>query len=153
MATAPFDVLTATASELEPLLASGKVTSVQLIEIYLAEIEKNNGYLKAVISTAPKNSLIEKANALDGERSSGTTRSHLHGLPILVKVELTLTKCFIGNSQSQGQHGYSPRPRDGHHVWQLRPGRSAPQEKCRCSGEGKVADSYARRRALTHFFS
>ncbi|KAL8750099.1 MAG: hypothetical protein Q9199_007284 [Rusavskia elegans] len=85
MATAPFDVLTATASELEPLLASGKVTSVQLIEIYLAEIEKNNGYLKAVISTAPKNSLIEKANALDGERSSGSIRSQFPGLPILVK--------------------------------------------------------------------
>lgn len=78
MTAAPFDVLNTTASELEALLASGKVTSVQLIEIYLAEIEKNNRFLKAVIPTAPNNSLIEKANALDGERSSGTTRSHLH---------------------------------------------------------------------------
>lgn len=54
MAAAPFDVLTTTASELQILLASGKVTSAQLIEVYLAEIEKNNGYLKAVIFTAPK---------------------------------------------------------------------------------------------------
>ncbi|KAI4220073.1 MAG: hypothetical protein LQ349_008177 [Xanthoria aureola] len=88
MAAAPFDVLTTTASELQILLASGTVTSAQLIEVYLAEIERNNGYLKAVICTAPKNSLIEKASALDRERSSGTTRSHLHGLPMLVKDNL-----------------------------------------------------------------
>ncbi|CAO1601940.1 hypothetical protein XANCAGTX0491_005578 [Xanthoria calcicola] len=94
MAAAPFDVLTTTASELEILLASGEITSAQLIEVYLAEIEKNNGYLKAVICTAPKDSLIEKANALDRERSSGTTRSHLHGLPMLVKVGFTLTIWF-----------------------------------------------------------
>ncbi|KAL8782231.1 MAG: hypothetical protein Q9213_005561 [Squamulea squamosa] len=85
MASAPFDVLTTTAKELETLLDSGKVTSAQLVEVYLAEIEKKNGYLKAVISTAPRNSLIERANVLDIERSSGTVRSHLHGLPILVK--------------------------------------------------------------------
>lgn len=97
MAAAPFDVLTTTASELQILLASGKVTSAQLIDVYLAEIERNNGYLKAVICTAPRNSLVEKANALDRERSSGTTRSHLHGLPMLVKVGFTLTFCFIGN--------------------------------------------------------
>ena len=94
MAAAPFDVLATTASELQILLASGKVTSAELIEVYLAEIERNNGYLKAVICTAPRNSLIEKANALDRERSSGKTRSHLHGLPMLVKVGFTLTFCF-----------------------------------------------------------
>ncbi|CAL8579858.1 hypothetical protein XPA_005588 [Xanthoria parietina] len=85
MAAAPFDVLTTTASELQILLASGKVTSAQLIDVYLAEIERNNGYLKAVICTAPRNSLVEKANALDRERSGGRTRSHLHGLPMLAK--------------------------------------------------------------------
>ena len=100
MAAAPFDVLTTTASELKILLASGKVTSAQLIEVYLAENERNNGYLKAVICTAPKNSLIEKANALDRERSSGRTRSHLHGLPMLVKVGFTLTSCFVWRSHS-----------------------------------------------------
>ena len=97
MAAAPFDVLTTTASELQILLASGKVTSAQLVEVYLAEIERNNGYLKGVICTAAKNSLIDKANALDRERSSGRTRSHLHGLPMLVKVGFTLTFCFVGD--------------------------------------------------------
>lgn len=85
MANAPFDVLTTTASQVETLLASGNVTSAQLVEIYLAEIERNNGYLRAVISTAPRSSLIAQADALDRERSSGSLRSNLHGLPILVK--------------------------------------------------------------------
>lgn len=97
MAAAPFDVLTTTASELQILLASGKFTSAQLIEVYLVEIERNNGYLKAVICTAPKHSLFEKANALDRERSSGKTRSHLNGLPMLVKVGFNLTFCLAGD--------------------------------------------------------
>ncbi|KAL8851737.1 MAG: hypothetical protein Q9221_003347 [Calogaya cf. arnoldii] len=85
MATPPFDVLTTTASDLARLLHVGKVTSAKLIEVYLAEIEKSNGYLKAVITTAPKDSLIEKANALDEELANGGARSLLHGIPILVK--------------------------------------------------------------------
>ena len=71
--------------ELQSLLSSGKLTSAQLVEVYLAEIDKYNGYLKAVIATAPKQQLIEKAKTLDHERSRGTLRSQLHGLPILVK--------------------------------------------------------------------
>lgn len=86
MESIPFDVLTTTAAELQSFLSSGKLTSTQIVEVYLAEIEKHNAYLKAVIATAPKSSLLERANALDKERTSGTTRSQLHGLPILVKV-------------------------------------------------------------------
>ncbi len=67
------------------LLQASKVTSVQLIEIYLKQIELYNGYLKAVISTAPKSALLEKAKNLDVERSQGKMRSRLHGIPVLVK--------------------------------------------------------------------
>ena len=54
MAPAPFDVLITPAAALQSLLRSGQLTSAQLGEIYLAEIEKHNGYLKAVIATAPQ---------------------------------------------------------------------------------------------------
>ena len=86
MAPVAFDVLTTTAAELQRSLNSGLLTSVQLVEVYLDQIEKHNGYLKAVIATAPRASLMEKAKSLDKERFSGTIRSQLHGLPILVKV-------------------------------------------------------------------
>ena len=86
MESSPFDVLTTTAAELESLLDAGRLTSKELVHVYLAEIDKKNGYLKAVIATAPRTSLMEKAHALDEERSGGAIRSRLHGLPILVKV-------------------------------------------------------------------
>ena len=86
MASAPFDTLTTTATELQESLKSGQLTSVQVVETYLSEINKYNGWLKAVICTAPPLDLIKKARELDDERADGATRSHLHGLPILVKV-------------------------------------------------------------------
>lgn len=43
MATAPYDVLTTTATELETLLDSGKLTSAQLAEVYLAEPTRTTG--------------------------------------------------------------------------------------------------------------
>ena len=96
MAPVAFDVLTTTAAELQRSPNSGLLKSVQLVEVYLDQIEKHNGYLKAVIATAPRASLMEKAKALDRERSNGTIRSQLHGLPILVKVQ---------NAQRLGVHG------------------------------------------------
>ena len=87
MSPVAFDVLTTTAAELKTSLTSGLLTSVQLVEVYLDQIKTHNEYLKAVIATAPRASLIEKAKALDKERSSGTIRSQLHGIPILVKVQ------------------------------------------------------------------
>ena len=87
MAPVAFDVLTTTAAELQNFLNSGLLTSVQLVEVYLDQIVRHNGYLKAVIATPSRASLMEKAKALDNERSSGTIRSQLHGLPILVKVQ------------------------------------------------------------------
>ena len=86
MASAPFDPLTTTATELQEFLNSRQLTSVQLVDMYLSEIEKYNEWLKAVICTAPRSDLIKKAHELDRERADGANRSHLHGLPILIKV-------------------------------------------------------------------
>lgn len=84
----PFDPLVATASELQSSLQDLKITSVQLIELYLERIKTYDGYLHAVISTAPKASLLEEAERLDQERKRGIVRSPMHGIPILVKVWL-----------------------------------------------------------------
>lgn len=80
-----FDILTATADDLQRELSSGDITSQQLVKIYLSQIERHNDYLKAVISTAPEPLLLERAEILDDERQSGKLRSPLHGIPILVK--------------------------------------------------------------------
>lgn len=80
-----FDILTATAEDLQRELSSGGTTSQQLVKIYLSQIERHNDYLKAVISTAPEALLLERAAILDDERQSGKLRGPLHGIPILVK--------------------------------------------------------------------
>lgn len=90
----PFDPRTATASDIQELLQASKVTSVQLAKIYLEQIEQYNGYLKAVISTAPESALLDKAKQLDAERAECNVRSSLHGIPILVKASSRCIETF-----------------------------------------------------------
>ncbi|KAH9209837.1 amidase signature domain-containing protein [Leptodontidium sp. 2 PMI_412] len=85
---APFDVLTTTAADLRVLLEDGSTTCVDLVETYLAQIEKHNhagAKLHAMISLAPKDHLVAIARGLDEERSAGKARGPLHGIPIIVK--------------------------------------------------------------------
>jgi hypothetical protein len=87
--TPPFNVLTTTAIELETLLHEGSLTSVQIIETYLAQIEKHNhagAKLNAMITVASRELVLQRAGELDWERKEGKIRGPFHGLPIIVKV-------------------------------------------------------------------
>lgn len=82
------DVLTLTASQARDLLDQKALTSVQLVEAYLAQIEKHNHqglHLNAIISVAPRDKTLELARRLDHERSSGHVRGPLHGIPFVCK--------------------------------------------------------------------
>lgn len=84
-----FNPLTTSAVQLSDLLQSGKVTSFDIIDTYVAQIEKHNHNglkLNALISVAPLDLLRRTARALDQERKDGKTRSKLHGIPIVLKV-------------------------------------------------------------------
>lgn len=88
VALANINLLTVTAVELQRLLTDGQVLSTQLIELYLAQIEKHNRNglkLNAMICTTPREILFRLAEQLDTERAEGTVRSRLHGIPITVK--------------------------------------------------------------------
>ena len=78
--------LTADAKDLQNLLENGAVKSVDLVKIYLNQIQKHDGYLKAMICMAPTKKAINAARRLDQERSAGKLRSALHGIPIVIKV-------------------------------------------------------------------
>ena len=83
-----FDVLSTTASDLQSLLTNRKITSVQIVEEYLQQIEKHNhagAKLNAIISTAERGIVLAQAAALDEERKYGSLRGPLHGIPIIVK--------------------------------------------------------------------
>jgi amidase len=83
-----FNPLPTTALELQSHLQSGSLTSVQILETYLAQIEKHNHAgqkLNAIISVAPRAALLAQAQKLDQERKEGKLRGPLHGLPTVVK--------------------------------------------------------------------
>src|SRR6266436_4551287 len=76
----------ATIPQLQALMSSGMLTSVQLTTSYLERIATFNPLLHAVIETNPDALTI--AAALDTERQSGRLRGPLHGIPVLVKDNL-----------------------------------------------------------------
>jgi amidase len=90
MAGPPINIVLNDAAQLQERLSNGEITSVQLIDLFLAQIHRHNRTGKtvnAVITTAPRDHLLAQARALDAERREGKLRGPLHGIPILVKVK------------------------------------------------------------------
>lgn len=86
---ASLDLLTVTSTELRQLLSDGSVTSVDLVDAYLNQIQRQNHQglkLNAMISVADRNLIRQTAMKLDWERENGNIRSLLHGIPVTVKV-------------------------------------------------------------------
>lgn len=89
------DVLTATATDLQKLLTAGTLRSLDLVDIYLDQIQRHNHQglqLNAMISVAPREDLLRRAAELDIERQNGSLRGPLHGIPVTVKVSGSAAK-------------------------------------------------------------
>lgn len=85
---ADFELDEMTVVQLQQAMASGKYTSRQLVELYLAridDVDRAGGAvgLNAVIETNPD--ALSIAAALDAERRTRGVRGPLHGIPILIK--------------------------------------------------------------------
>lgn len=80
------NVLEIDARHLQGLLESGKVTSLDLVRKYVAQIQRHDSKLHAMIQTTSIDVLEQTARSLDQERADGKTRGPLHGLPITIKV-------------------------------------------------------------------
>jgi amidase len=78
-----FDFLEKTIPQLQAAMASGEVTSKDLVKGYLRRIASLNPLLHSVIETNPN--AVAIAQQLDNERRHGHVRGPLHGIPILVK--------------------------------------------------------------------
>ncbi len=80
------EVFEATIPELQEALASGRVTSVALVEAYLARIvayDRAGPQLNSMIRLNPR--AREEAAALDRERARSGPRGPLHGIPVILK--------------------------------------------------------------------
>src|SRR2546423_2085378 len=80
---AGIDLQTATIPQLESAMADGKITSVDLVDAYLARIAAYDGQLNAIRVLAPD--ARAQAQRLDTERAAGHVRGPLHGIPVLLK--------------------------------------------------------------------
>ena len=79
----PFSVVEATIPDLQKALASGRITSRQIVEQYLVRIATYDHRLRATIAVNPR--ALQDADMLDRERVQGKVRGPLHGIPIALK--------------------------------------------------------------------
>ncbi len=106
-----FNPQTANAVELAQLLGHGQLTSVQIVEAYLAQIDLHNPGLNALISRSPREMVLRAAERLDQERSNGKLRGPLHGIPIILKVSLPLVMTHRACALMETCRTASRRPR------------------------------------------
>jgi Asp-tRNA(Asn)/Glu-tRNA(Gln) amidotransferase A subunit family amidase len=79
-------VYEASVTELQQAMARGTISSVGLVDAYLARIAAYDGQgpsLNAIVRVNP--SAHADAEALDAERKAGHVRGPLHGIPVIVK--------------------------------------------------------------------
>ena len=79
-----------TIPEIQEVMNSGELTSLQLTQFYLQQIELKNLKLNAIISVLPN--ALANARMLDKERADGTVRGALHGIPIIIKDNIETKK-------------------------------------------------------------
>ena len=84
-----FDVAEATIPQMQAALTAGRVTSRDLVLLYLARIATYEHMLNAVI--AVNTHALEEADALDRERAAGHVRGPLHGIPVALKDNIHTT--------------------------------------------------------------
>ena len=78
-----FSVVEASIPDMQAALASGRVTSRDLVAAYLSRIAQYEGTLNAVINI--NLNAYNEADDLDRERAQGRVRGPLHGIPIALK--------------------------------------------------------------------
>src|SRR5882724_4942583 len=107
----------ATLADISAGLASGRFTSVALVEQYKSRIADIDKKINSVIELNPDASAI--AAALDRERKEKGPRSPLHGIPILIKDNIDTADKMMTTAGSLSLAG-TPAPKDAALVTRLR---------------------------------
>ncbi len=115
-----FPLLEATVDQLQQKMKSGEYTSHTITELYLkriAAINKNGPAINAVIELNPDALAI--ADSMDAERKAGKLRGPLHGIPVLIKDNITTGDKMMTTAGSLALLG-NIMPNDAFIVKQLR---------------------------------
>lgn len=111
-ANVTFDVEEVNIVDLQAAMASGRVTAVDLVDIYVSRIEaidRNGPTLRSVLEINPDARDI--ARALDEERRNKGARGPLHGIPMLLKDNIDTADKLHTTAGSLALAGSRP-PRD-----------------------------------------
>lgn len=95
------DLLTQPAVDLLALLASNKISALDLANQHIARIEQQNPHLNALVDYNP-DEIRNQARTLDEQT---TTRGPLHGLPLTIKSSISVKDhlCETGSLLNQGR--------------------------------------------------
>lgn len=119
-ARAAFPFAEATIDDLQARMSAGTLTAHELTAAYLqriAEIDKAGPALNAVIELNPDALAI--ADRLDAERRAGRVRGPLHGIPVLIKDNISTADAMDTTAGSLALAGTRP-PSDAAVVTRLR---------------------------------
>ena len=86
--TMGLDLLRLSAAQLQTLLKDEQVTSEQLVDAYLDQIDMHNiegACLRAVIQTAPRAEVLCEARESNMRRKEGGLLGPLDGIPVIIK--------------------------------------------------------------------
>lgn len=116
----PFELDEATIDQLQQRMASGEMTSQQIVDKYLgriAEIDAAGPMLRSVIELNPDARKI--AAEMDKERKEGKVRGPLHGIPVLIKDNIDTADRMMTTAGSLALAGFYA-PKDAFIVSKLR---------------------------------
>jgi amidase len=85
------DVAFTSARQLAALIERRELSCVEVMHAFLAQIERVNPQVNAIVSLRPPGELLAEAEAADGRLVAGGSDGPLHGLPIAIK-DLSLTR-------------------------------------------------------------
>jgi amidase len=85
----PFTVVEASIPEMRDAMAKGRVTSREIVALYLMRLGVYEHKLHAAIAINPR--ALEEAAELDRERAAGRIRGPLHGIPVALKDNIHTT--------------------------------------------------------------
>jgi amidase len=101
----PFQVVEATIPEIRAALEQGRITSRELVTLYLARIGLYEDKLHCIITVNPR--VFEEADERDRERAQGKLRGPLHGIPIALKDNI-LTHDIVTTGGALAFEGFLP---------------------------------------------
>lgn len=113
----PVEVEEATVADLQEAMAAGRTTSRAIVQASLDRIARLDPSLRAILALNPD--ALSIAEGLDRERAQGKVRGPLHGIPILLKDNVSTgdrMETTAGSLALAGSHA----PRDAFLVARLR---------------------------------